>query len=390
MLTFEQFTGIDNVQPQHRLSRSALVTAVNVDIGLSGELKRRGGYAEAAASCHKNLWQGRDFMLATVAGNDLSAFVPGGAYTVVSPALGPDRVWYCNLPDGRTAFSNGLINGLTDGGAATSWGVEIPASAGVTSDVAGALTPGDYRYQITYTRIAGGIEGGPAYSAPFTIAQGGVVLSDLPQLDGHRINVYLTAADGDHAFYVGYTLTTTFAFTGANDTLTIPCRTDFLYPAPKGTVMAFWRGRVLIADGPTLFASLPSRWEHFDLRRDFKQFSGDITLIQPSDGGVYVGTTKELAFLKGDEFDKLTYECVVEAPTVLGSGVAVPGELIKRGEGTGQGEAMICIADRCLIAGFGGGEIERLTEGVYETAVTEVAATFRMVDRIPQYVAIPQ
>ena len=170
----------------------------------------------------------------------------------------------------------------------------------------------------------------------------------------------------------------------------LPCRTDNLRPAPAGTVTAFWRGRVLVAVGPVLYASKTNGWESFDFRRDFKQFSAPITLIQPVDGGVFVGTEQELAFLSGTEFDKLAYVRVLDGPTVLGSGVAVRGELVQRGQGTGQGAAMLCIAGRGIVAGFSDGGIARMTEGRYATDVTEVAATFRMVGGTPQYLAVPQ
>ena len=159
-----------------------------------------------------------------------------------------------------------------------------------------------------------------------------------------------------------------------------------MYPAPAGAIMAFYGARVLMAVGPVLYASRPNGWELFDIRRDFKVFSDDITLIQPVDDGVYVGTTTELAFLSGTEFDKLTYRQVVAGRVVLGSGVQVRGELVQ----SGQGSAIVCIADDVLCAGFNGGNVARMTEGRYATDVAEVAATFRMVDRVPQYSAIPE
>jgi hypothetical protein len=389
MLTFEKFTGINNVVPSHRLKQNELTTCTDIDIGLTGELKRRNGYSESVATCHKNLWQADGFMLATVAGNDLRAFV-GASYTTVSASLGPDRVWYCNLPDGRTTFSNGSINGITGGGAAVGWGVQIPGSLGAIADVAGSLFPGDYQYQLTYRRTADGLESGPLYSGPTAIAAGGIALSGLPTLAGHTINVYITGANGGVASYAGNTATSSFTFTGANDELVLPCRTENLHPAPVGTVTAFWRGRVLVAVGSVLWASMAGRWQHFNLRRDFKQFSAPITLIQPVDGGIFVGTEEELCFLAGTEFDKLSYTQKVKGRTVLGSGAAVRGELIKQGEGAGMGSAMVCIADKVITAGFSDGQIVRMTEGRYTTDVTEVSATFRMVDRIPQYIAIPQ
>ena len=387
MLTFEKFSGINNVLPDHRLAPDALTVADNVDIGLTGEIRRRAGYSELLATGHANRHQAKDFMLRTVDGGVLlQTKRAAGARVTLYPSLGVSRVWYCNLPDGRTAFSNGLIRGITDGSTVTGLGIPIPSSLGALTPVSGDLFPGDYRYQLTYVRLSDGLEGGPAYSEPVAVPDGGIVLTGLPELAGHKINVYLTSHNGEHAFLAGSTTNGAFSFTGKNDKLILPCRTDFMYPAPAGSIMAFYGARVLIAVGPVLYASRPNGWELFDIRRDFKQFTDDITMIQPVDDGVYVGTTTELAFLAGAEFDKLTYRQVVAGRVVLGSGVQVRGELVQ----SGQGSAMICIADGVICAGFNGGSLVRMTEGRYSTDVAEVSATFRMVDRIPQYIAIPQ
>jgi len=42
------------------------------------------------------------------------------------------------------------------------------------------------------------------------------------------------------------------------------------------------------------------------------------------------------------------------------------------------------------VAGLGGGQAYPLTSERYKTAVTEVSATFRVIDGIPQYIAVPQ
>lgn len=383
MLTFDKFTGINNVLPTERLKPTELVTAMNVNFGLDGEASRREGYSVVDPTCHKNLHQGEGFMLATCNG-DLKAV--GGA--TLYPSLGVTRVWYCNLPDGRTTFSNGLINGITDGTTTTGWGIPVPTSIGTVTPISGDLYPGDYQYQLTYVRLSDGLEGGPAYSNPIALPDGGFYVSGLPTRAGYKINVYLTSHDSDNGYLAGSTTGTTFSYIGANDHLTLPCRTEFIEPAPAGTVTAFWRGRVLVADGQTLWASKPHLWEYFDKRRDFKQFPAQITMIQPVDDGVYIGTTEMLYFLSGTEFDKLQQVQVLRGTVVLGSGVVVPGKKIKVGDGVGSGSAMICIADKQLVAGFSGGQVARLTEGRYQTDVTEVWATFREVAGVPQYVAV--
>lgn len=386
MLTFKSFTGINNVLPQERLSPDALTVAKNVDAGLTGELRRRQGYALAAEGCHKNLFQAEGFLLATCDG-DLKNVDTGA---VLYAGLGSSRVWYAQLPDGRVAWSNGLICGLTDGATATTWGVPIPPSVGALTEIAGDLYPGEYQWQITYVRLSDGLEGGPAYSsAPVRVEDGGVFLSGLPVESGYKINVYLTSHDGGRAFYAGSTTNGLFSFTGKNDELTLPCRTEFMQPAPAGRCLATWRNRVLVADGNVLYASAPNTAELFDVRRDFKQFVDPITAVIPVDDGIYVGTEKELAFLAGDRFDNLVYRRVVNGSVVLGSGVSVRAELVKQGEGAGMGAAALCIADGGIVAGFNGGGVVRMTEGRYKTAVTEVHASFRMRAGIPQYMAIP-
>lgn len=153
---------------------------------------------------------------------------------------------------------------------------------------------------------------------------------------------------------------------------------------------AFWRGRVLVASDNVLYATRPNGWEVFDFRRDFKQFSAPITLIQPVSDGVYVGTTEELAFLSGTSFDALSYRRVVAGTVALGSGVTVDGSMVQFGQGAGQDTAMICIADGVITAGFGGGSVSSISDSRYKTDDTEFSATFRMNGRIPQYIAVPQ
>lgn len=389
MLTFKNFSGINNVIPAERLGESDLTVATNVDIGLTGEVSRRAGYARISEDAHTNLFQADGFLLATVGLNgDLKNLTTN---TVLYPSVGHDRVWYCALPDGRVAFSNGLICGLTNGATRSSWGAPTPPSTGALTEVAGALMPGQYRWQITYVRLSDGREGGPAYSgAPVQVDSGGVFLSGLPTLAGHEINVYLTSQDSSEAYFAGSTPGSIFTFVGSNADLVQPCRTDFHEPAPAGRCLAEWRGRVLVAVDNVLYASVPNNQELFNVRRDFKQFVDPITAVVPVDDGIYVGTTKELAFIGGVQFDNLAYRKVVNGPVALGSGVAVRGELIKQGEGAGLGKAMVCIADGRIVAGFNGGGIVRMTEGRYCTDVAEVFAFFRSNNGIPQYVAIPR
>jgi len=381
MLTLDKFTGINNVQPGHRLKTTELATAINVDIGLDNEIRRRQGFARVSDQCHKNLWQAEGFMLATCNG-DL-ARTDGTTITVLKPSLGVDRVWYCNLPDGRTTFSNGLISGVTDGLSVTRMGVPIPAGVGVATPVAGQMAPGEYRWAVTHVRLSDGLEGGAAYAAPVSLPDGGLLLTALPLLNGYATNIYLS--NGEAFYRAGATLGANFSYLGANDALVLPLRTDQVYPMPVGTITAFWRGRLLVASGNVLWASLPNNWEHCDVRRDYKLFEQDITLLQPVDGGIFVGTEGELAFLSGQQWDGLSYTSKRPGRVVLGSGVRVPGQSLAGA----ASDAMVCISDGELVAGMADGSVKEMAPDRYQTDVQEVYATFREVNGIPQYIAVP-
>ncbi|MDR3066371.1 MAG: hypothetical protein LBV05_12830 [Comamonas sp.] len=389
MLTFEGFSGINNVQPELRLSGRDLLQARDVDIGLTGEVMRRLGLTQASEDCHKNLWRASGFMLATI-GTQLTAIHPDGTRRVIHPALGTERVWYCNLPDGRTTFTNGLIQGVTDGMVGTQRSLPVPESLGAVDMARGELHPGPYRYHLSYVRLADMLEGPTASSEMVMVAEGGLRLDGLPEREGCAVNVYLSGKDGEGAYLAGTVAGGSFEFRGNNAALVLPCRTLGAQAFPVGTITAFWRGRVLVAQDDVLWASRPMA-PHLADWRDFKSLGAPITAIQPVDDGVYVGTSQELVFLAGTEWEQLAYVPTKRGPVVLGSGVEAPGHRLQLGDGTGSGQAMLCIAGGEVVAGFSGGQTSSLTANRYRTTVSEVCATFReLPGGIPQYLAVPQ
>jgi len=241
MLKLKEFRGINNVVEPENMGDKELAVALDVDVGSSRELRRRAGYEQQSEHCHKNVHEAQGYLLATRLGGELVALPEDGqpdAAVSLHPSLGIARVWYCNLPDGRTAFTNGLIAGITDGQTAHDWGVPVAQSMGGLTEVAGKLTKGEYRYALTYTRLADGLEGGAVYSAPVQVNDGGVLLMGLPELEGYQLNVYLTPPNSDHAYYAGVARGDSFSYMGEVDALTLPCRTAFMQPAPVGTVLA--------------------------------------------------------------------------------------------------------------------------------------------------------
>lgn len=389
MLTFDKFTGLNNVLPQERMAESDLVEAMNVDIADDGQLLRRQGYTLAIPDCHRNLFEHGKRLLCTLP-NGALAGIKDGVTTTIHPSIGTDdRVWFAPLPDGRITFSNGLIAGITNGLTYTGLGVPVPESGGAFTSVLGSLQPGLYQWLLSHVRLSDGLEGGAVHGGTMDITEGGLLLTGFPVPDGHKTRVYLTGANGDEFFLAGETAAPAFSFVGVNDDLVVPCRTQHLVPMPVGILGTFWRTRLLVAVGDVLVASRANQWELHDPRKDVKRFGSAITLIQPVHDGVYVGTEDELVFLSGTDFDGLAMVKSIPGRVVLGSGVTVASKAI--GDGAGAGDAMICIANSEICAGKASGAVSVMTDGRYKVpdTINEVFAAFREVRGIPQYLATP-
>jgi hypothetical protein len=388
MRTLKAYAGINNVAEARELTDKDLTVASNVDLDAAGRPKRRDGFAQNSALQHANVWRADGFDVATR--GPAGDLVNLTADTVLVAGLGHARVHYWNLPDGGTLYSNGTAQGILTASGAAPWGVPIPATVGTALGIAGQLHAGRYQWSLTHVRTTDGAESGPLHdaAAAIDITTGGILLSGLPVLAGYRTNVYLTSHNGEERFLAGSTTVDSFMFTGKNSALQQRLLTDTLQPPPVGKHLAFWRGRALVAVGSALHASRPNSWELFDLRRDFKNFAKPITLVQPVQGGIWLGTENELSFLAGEKWDSLVRQVKVTGGVVPGSGVRVPGRYLPDAP---DGDGIVCIADGWLMAGTAAGALIPLTVGRYRTAAAEVSATFRLNgDDLPQYVAIEQ
>ena len=372
-----KFLGINNVADEERLTPGEMTEATDIDIGHRDEILSRRGRTRLVAGAAHSVFEA-PFGILAVVDNDLILYdAEGTELRTVYETLGYTRTWYVLLPDGRVGFSNGLINGLCTATATQPWGIDAPIDAGEG-------IPGDTPYQIAYVRLSDGREGPPIYGTPIDTAQ---AITNLPSLAGFKINVYF-APHGEVAFLAGSTLTETFLYDGLPTGLGVPTDTYGLAKPPIGTQMAQWGSRTLIVDNNVLWATRPHQPELIDMTRDFLQFERDITLVYGNDAGIFVGDERQLLFLAGQTFEALDHRTVQPGLCVLGSVVeidtaALPSDLAD------APRAAIAIVDRTITMLTAGGTAKSLTEGRYETDVTEVYASTRTRDGVLQYIAVP-
>lgn len=377
-MKIERFVGINNVADRTRLKPGELTAAVNVDIGSRGNLLSRRGRTTLRAGAAHSVFHAPFGVLAVVDNDLLLLNTSGVEQRTVYETLGYTRVWYTLLPDGRVAFSNGLIQGLTSATTTTEWGVPVPVDAGTG-------IPGDTAYAVSYVRLSDKLEGAPIYGDRIDTTQ---AIIGLPVRDGHSINVYF-APYGDEMYLAGNTTADSFTHTGA------PLGTQLtghgLDVPPKGTLLHAWNSRVLLADGRTIWATRPLQPELCDLTQDFLQMPAEVTMLYGNGDGLFVGTTDGMYFLAGQVLSELKSQPVASGYVVKGSSVEIPlSYLNEKARPSGLLQGALCIIEGSVHLAFGGGQVVGLTTNYFKAAgVTEVHATFRIRDGVGQYLASP-
>jgi len=394
----ERFTGLDNQNngtEEESLAPGALKQATDCYVDENGWMVRRAGFTLASAGVYTSLWQGSAMQLAVLGGDLVKV---GGS--TLHASVGTARMWFVELPDGRVVYSNGTAMGIVNaaGTSRTAWGVPVPASVGTGANTAGSLPPGTYRWCVTHRRTSDGLEGGPAYSGTLAVTTG-IALSGLPTLADHTLNVYITTANGTEHFYAGNTATSSFTLTSAASRVR-KCMTHYCKaPLAGGILPKFWRGRMLLAVGDTLYATKARTLHLFNVKEDARRFGGTITMVEPVISGIWIGTTEGLYFLgTGNTFAELVMTRKIDGPVLLGSGVAVRGGALLRMGSNGPGlagdgnDGALCIAARAITACYADGSCNALTDQRYlvSSSVTSVAASVIENGSLSQYIAIPQ
>lgn len=178
-----------------------------------------------------------------------------------------------------------------------------------------------------------------------------------------------------------------------NPTATLPqIRGKLLGKPPMATALAYWNGRIYLANGRVLWATELYLYDFVDKTKNFKMFETDITVIGVVTDGVYVGTRDAVWFLSG-AFNEMKRIQLQNYGAVPGSLVAVPAELVNpqvpQDQYSESKNAVVFMTDTGLVAGMDSGNLLNLTETeVIFPAASNSAAMFRRARGVNQYVGV--
>lgn len=400
VIAFSAFNGLRNDVPSERFNghdtdpakRTAadLAAAVNVDIDKSGAVARRAGYSRVVTGASHSLWASpTENLCLVVQGNALCRLRTDYGTTVLRTLTGTDRVSYYAVND-RVYFSNGVDTGVVSEGAARSWGLAVPPLPGVAVTV-GSLPAGRYQFAMTFVRTDGQESGAPLAGLIEVPAGAGLAFS-LPVSSDPGVKtkrLYLSAPDGETLYQASEVANATTSATYAGDTfeLVIPLETQFLGPPPAGQLVAYYRGRMWVAAGDTLYPSEPYAYELFNYR-NYLQFDSRITLLAPmedkesvdspaSRSGFFVGTDSSCGVVVGSSPEDFSYVAKTTYGAVLGALDYVDGSLFSD-HGTGARALPLWLTTQGVCVGRPDMQIENLTRARYSFACAGQGAALFM------------
>jgi hypothetical protein len=125
---------------------------------------------------------------------------------------------------------------------------------------------------------------------------------------------------------------------------------------PNGHLVSWFGGRALIAKGNAIFASEPSFYGVFDLHNNFRLVPEHVTMLQPTSQGLWVGTSAQVLFYRGSQWEKLRREPKAEYGVLEGSDVECPPEKIEA-----DGRSVLFTTPQGICAGGEDGSFANLT-----------------------------
>lgn len=371
---YTSFSGLRNDVSPERFSPADLAAADNVDLDRSGRASRRSGYASVRAGAAHSLWASGALGL-FVAGTQLNRLNADYTASLLRSGLTAGmRMSYVEVSD-RVYFSNGVETGIIENGVARSWGLIVPPKPAVTATV-GNMPAGTYQYSTTYFR-ADGQESGASPVGVITVPEGtGLVFSVPASTDPGVVSkgVYISTSNGE-VMYLSLILSnaiTSGSYQNDTGELNTPLATQFMEPPPAGQLVSYFRGRMIVAAGDTLYFSEPYAYELFDLR-NYMQLDGQVSLLAPmedkdnagaKESGFFVGTDRSCGILAGATSDDFQYVPKTDYGAVIGALDYVDGALFAD-DSAGARPLPVWLTTQGLCAGMPSMEVKNLTRTRY-------------------------
>jgi hypothetical protein len=208
-----------------------------------------------------------------------------------------------------------------DGSTLRQWGVPTVTVQPTPVVVAGGLPAGTYQAAMTLIN-AKGEEGGTTNPIQIAVPDASALLFLAPTLPaGHTLRLYVSSDSGENLY---------LQYEGADDYIVNVLRDDTarldtlnLREPVGGDQMAAVNSVLLIADGKTLWYTLPMSPHLLDASKCFFQFGAPISLVIGIGSGAFICADKTY-FIQSPESDQVVLHNVFEYGGIYGTGLVLP------------------------------------------------------------------
>jgi len=378
--------GLDNRSREDRLSPAALREAANLDLDPYGIPRRRKGYTlRASRTGGHSLASVGGLLLQQTGGALVVTDLGGYADTSLVSGLNPRlEVSYCEFAD-AILWTNGEQSGRIRNGLAGPWGIPTPNPPNAAPAGGGNLPAGQYLVAVSF-EMADGTEGGASTARQVTVSANGVIVfTGLPGWQhAYRRNLYASKPNGAVLYYVGSTGYGASSFTFNAQAWHETRSPDYLDPMPPGQICRAYAGHVFVASGAGLYWCEPGNYHLCRMVENFQLFSDAITVLEPSDDGLWVVAGRRTYWMGG-----VPGNWTLRQVAALGASAgAVRVDTADLGIGEYSGRVSVWKADTGIVAGLPSGQLRRLTDPLVAMDRYENAALlFREEDGLTQILA---
>jgi hypothetical protein len=362
MPTIKEFGGLDNQNSPTEYGLKRLQVAENVDISRNNKLSTRKG-RKRLITTSIDVASATKSALLYQSGSDLFKVSDLSGGILVDSNLFTANWLHSTEINNKIYWSNGIDSGVIENNSSRKLGISTPITPSY-SQIVGLMPQGSYLYAITYTRNDG-LESGAGLSGQATINNGGIHVntpSNIPD-DASHINLYLSTVNGDVLYLarsVAISVASLISIDYTGDTLNfgIAITNQFCDKPVAFQTACYYRGRMYYAHGNVLWESLPFNFELINYSQDFVAFDGDILMCAEVNDGIYVATKENTYFLSGSNSQDFTLSTVLNYGAIQGSPVSIQ----KIGD---KPNGMLWASNKGAIAGFDGGQVVNMTDGVF-------------------------
>lgn len=352
--------GIDHVSSDTKLPKGAAHDAVNGNFNREGEFVRRGGYALLlAASGIHSVWTSPVTGLTFCAqGAQLCSITTGAGGSLNVTALDDTGstapMSFCDL-NGDVVYANTGKIGMVRDVVAMPLALPTSAAPAITAIATGGLVAGTYGVGVALLTDAGG-ESALSELTFIDVPEGGGLSFTFASSSARRL-VYRTDPNGDMVYHAASIPGVLTSYLLGNGQLGRLAETMNLEALPGGQIVRTWRGRTLVARGNVVLFSEPMRYGLFSPREGFVQFAHRVTLLEPVEGGIFVGTTTGVVFLQGSKPSEFSVKGTSGQPPYEGSGITAPASAFGGEIGSSDNRVAAWLAPNGFVIGTASGQL---------------------------------